>query len=241
MRDGRGDSARARARRFILVALKESVYLSYRQIEDAVRRAEQEDPYRGSSDYLSETSIRQTLSDMTADGTIQRGGAARAHVWRVPPAADAPGGADHLMPDHPLFIFRATTGRQQAVLDALIEGDWKVVTMPFPGAILLGHPDDDVEIPTPDYAREGRNPMYDFPTYRTLHQLHLTMKATGRFVPATAGRTRQCREVKLTAVLIRECPAPWVQASNRVASLASAAAWVRAPHPATPHRKDVQP
>jgi hypothetical protein len=139
------------------------------------------------------------------------------------------------MSEHPLAHVRAKTPRQQAVLDALIEAGWVYVTAPFPGAVIFGHPDNDVEMPTPDYVTTD---MWPGETYTARHTVTMLIDGTGRTVPASAGHSRECQEVKVQSVLKREHSAPWVTGRDQNVSLTKAIHWIRAPHPATRHRKD---
>lgn len=142
-----------------------------------------------------------------------------------------------------LAQLRAVTTKQQALLDAVIAAGWVVVNVPFPGAILLGHPDNDRPIPTPDYAREEYAPgraYYPFPTYHALHQITLLFTPTGRRVPSSTDPTREQVEVKIYSVVAREASCPWVTASDHSLGLGKAIDFVRAPHPSRDVRQSTE-
>jgi hypothetical protein len=138
---------------------------------------------------------------------------------------------------NPLARLKAATPQQQALLDAVIAADWTMVTVPFPGSVILGHPDNGTPIPTPDWAREEYAPgraSYPFPTHTALRTLTILYTVTG---PVTAGPLAGAPEVipvKIYSVLTREAHAPWVTAATQKVSLKKALAFIAEPHPASP-------
>jgi hypothetical protein len=124
----------------------------------------------------------------------------------------------------------AATKAQQAVLDALREGGWELIVAPFPGSMIFGHPSNEIEVPTPAYAREEYAPgraSYPFPTYQHLRQITLIYTETAPKrdgVPAT---------IRLRSVLAREA-IPWVGANDVHWNLKRSVEWINEPHPSTP-------
>lgn len=140
-----------------------------------------------------------------------------------------------------LASIRGKTPKQQAVFDALIEAGWDLVVVPFPGAFIVGHPDNATEIPTPDYAREEYAPgraYYPFPTYVIHRQLTILYDATGRTVPSTTEPTREQHEIKIRTMFARDGEPPWVERREYTIGLGKAVGFIRGPHDAAPYRKE---
>jgi hypothetical protein len=129
---------------------------------------------------------------------------------------------------------RGKTAKQQAVILALRAGGWKVVVIPFPGAVTLGHPDNEVEIPTPDYAREEYAPgraYYPFPTYHVYRQLTILYDVQpGAEIAAAEG---QPITIKIRSMFARQDTPPWITSREYTIGLGKALDYIREPHPAT--------
>lgn len=128
-----------------------------------------------------------------------------------------------------LASIKAATPKQQAVLDALRESGWEIDLVRVQmNSVTFGHPDNEVEIPTPDYAREEYAPgraSYPFETYTALWQLTILFEIVA--APANGPTV-----VKLASIFKRERTVPWVGANDQPMPLGKAAEWIRAEHPA---------
>lgn len=126
------------------------------------------------------------------------------------------------------------TPAQRAVIDALKAAGWVVNAVPFPGAVVFGHPHNDARIPSPDWAREDKR-AWGGETYYVLHQLTVLYTITG---PGEGANGPYPVTIKL---LKRESAAPWVGASEGNIGLAAAVAWINEPHPGTPYAVEPEP
>lgn len=132
-------------------------------------------------------------------------------------------------PESPLSKLRPTTPTQRQLWDAMTAGGWTIVVVPFPNAVVLGHPSNVKERPTPDYAREEYAPgraSYPFPTYHTLRQVTVLYRIDGE------PKEGEPVPIKISSVFLRDSEVPWVESRDHSASLRDAIAYVRAPHPA---------
>ena len=96
----------------------------------------------------------------------------------------------------------------RAVLEAIQAAGWVLTATPWPGNAIYSHPRSGEELPTPEYMKGSR--AWPFDTFYRLRQI--TFNYTG---------------MKIDAVFIRECAAPWVKATTQRVSYRRAAEYVR--------------
>lgn len=115
--------------------------------------------------------------------------------------------------------------RQEDLLEALRSSGWRTAFTRYPGSVTLGHPDNDIEIPTPDYVPAA---WWPGKTYTSLRQITIMYGPDPKHLAEMNGRL----PIKISKVFYRDAHAPWVGARDTTVTLKRAIEVAGERHPA---------